>query len=112
MIASILAFIVVVVRLFNKPCREHYQKQSLECIDGRSNEALCARISILSVVIIEFILLFSIIYCAQFYEDCRNDDDACREYGKRHFGDKVAGIIISGVSVPFVPFVVALWYSK
>lgn len=44
-------------------------------------------------------LVFVIVYCSQFYENCAHQNEACNEYEKGHLQAYLAGIILSSISL-------------
>lgn len=49
-------------------------------------------------------LVFAIVYCSQFYENCH--DDACNDYEKRHLQGFLAGIILSSIFLAVMSVIV------
>lgn len=61
-----------------------------QCSNGCPNRALSIRIGRIIFCLLLFLGVFLFAYCLPFYEDCRNDDEACQSYGK-HLRDKITG---------------------
>lgn len=92
-------------------CDEQFRQPHApyECTDCRPNRPLCMRIGRMVATVMFFLGIFLFVYCVQFIEDCRNDDDVCKTYKQKHLYGIVVGFAFS---IPLTIFGFLLQFSK
>lgn len=110
MIYSVSCIICIFTWLFNEQCRQPHAPY--ECTDCRPNVALGYRIGQIVGCVMVFVGIFLFVYCVEFSEDCRNDDDVCESYDKNHLGGYMAGIVFGLNFLIFGLIVALVGFSK
>lgn len=91
------------------------------CVNGMPNDEFCKRFWLWFGFVGTLAILFTLIYCAQFMEDCERpkvdrgnspEQDACESYQRNELAGQLAGMILSGIAFPIVCVLWFIWICQ
>jgi len=84
--------------------RERRSDNLPQCVNCMPNRALCAWICIVFLILLPFVLMFTLTYSSVYTEQCRGTDDDCNNFSDAYLKQYTAGVATSAVLLGLVIF--------